>query len=249
MQVGFGVGQLALTPTPLSDAVNAVQVGVLKDVTLEFAFEQKELYGAYQFPLDVTRARGKVTGKAKFAQIGSNTIAALFNQTASTGMKVGFAATSATTPSGGPPPAITVAPPNSGVWYEDLGVIDTVTGLPLTRVASAGSPANATQYEVAAGLYQFFTGFANPVLINYSYTLSSTGKTVALQNQLMGAAPTFKLDLFQNFKSKDWGVRLPAVIIPKLDFALKQDDYSEVGLEFQAFADSTLKVADWYSTE
>lgn len=68
---GFGSGTLSATPT-----VGSPQTfGALQDVSLDFSFTNKELYGSKQFPLVVARGTGKINCKAKFASID----AALFN--------------------------------------------------------------------------------------------------------------------------------------------------------------------------
>ncbi len=67
----FGSGTLAAVPT----VGTAVTFGALQDCSFDFSFTNKELYGSNQFPLVVARGTGKITGKAKFANID----AALFN--------------------------------------------------------------------------------------------------------------------------------------------------------------------------
>lgn len=62
-------GNLPTNPTPL-------KLGTLQDVSLDLSFEIKELYGQLQFPVSVARAKGKITGKAKFGRLNSN----FFNQ-------------------------------------------------------------------------------------------------------------------------------------------------------------------------
>src|ERR1700761_3332895 len=45
------------------------RLGVLQDVEIDFEGDIKELYGQFQFPVDVARGKVKITGKAKFATI------------------------------------------------------------------------------------------------------------------------------------------------------------------------------------
>ena len=42
---------------------------MLQDVQIDFNWSDKELYGQLQFPVAIARGQGKITGKAKFAQI------------------------------------------------------------------------------------------------------------------------------------------------------------------------------------
>jgi hypothetical protein len=125
-------------------------------------------------------------------------------------------------------------------------VINVSTGLRMTRVASA--PATG-QYAVTAGVYTFAAAdVGNTVWISYSYTTTG-GQTVAFSNQLMGQSTTFTCTLFNTFKSNNFGIKLYAVVVPKLTIALKNSDYMDQDIEFSAFASSTGKVMDYYGTE
>jgi len=243
MQYNFGVGLLTLIPAGSNPTPQ--QVGILQDVTLDIAVASKELYGSYQFPIDVARAAGKISGKAKFAAIRGSMISNLLG-----GSSIATGATYASqneigtipTPSG--PYTITVT--NSATFVEDLGVFDTVSGVFLTRVASA--PATG-QYSVAAGVYTFAAAdTGHLVWISYSYT-AATGKTVTLTNQLMGTGNTFSLSLFNSFRSMNSGIKLFAVQVPKLSYALKNEDYTMQDLNFDAFANGAGKVLEQYTAE
>lgn len=241
MQINFGVGLLTLTPSGANPTPQ--QVGILQDVNLDIAVASKELYGSSQFPIDVARAAGKVGGKAKFATIRGSMISQLLGgSTIATGATYGAQNETGTIPS--TPYQITVT--NSATFVEDLGVFDTVSGLFLTRVASA--PATG-QYAVTAGVYTFAAADAGHLVwISYSYT-SATGKTVTLNNQLMGTGNTFTLTLFNSFRSMNSGVKLFAVQVPKLTFALKNEDYTMNDLDFDAFANGAGKVLELYTAE
>ena len=238
-QYNFGVGSLTLI-SPANPA-QAIQVGVIKDVSLDISFTTKELRGAYQFPVDVARADGKVSGKAKSALISGGIISAILNTTSSTGMKIGVAGETGTPTSN----AITVA--NSANFVDDLGVFDQTAGIYLKKVTSA--PATG-QYSVAAGVYTFASADStHSFAINYSYSNASVGNTNALVNALMGSGTTYQVTLFNTFRSKNIGVKLYSVVIPKLSFAFKNDDYTEQDLDFEAFANGSGQVLDFYTTE
>lgn len=240
-QYNFGVGTLTLlNPTT---PVQPVVVGVIKDVGLDISFTTKELRGAYQFPVDVARAGGKISGKAKFAQINGGLVSAILGTTKSTGSKLGIAGETAAVPT--TPYQITVA--QSATWFEDLGVFDNTTGLYLSRVASA--PATG-QYSVAAGVYTFAAAdTTHSMSISYSYTAAALGQTNALVNLLMGSGTTYQVALFNSFRGKNMGLKLYAATIPKLSFAMKNEDYTEQDLDFECFADGSGKVMDFYTTE
>ncbi len=65
--VAFGSGVLIATPSGAN--ATPVQFGALQDVSLDFSFASKQLFGQYQFPIAFARGEGKISGKAKFANI------------------------------------------------------------------------------------------------------------------------------------------------------------------------------------
>lgn len=241
-QFVFGSGVLWGTPT--TDAAgNAianptpVQFGTLQDVSLDVSFENKTLHGQNQFAVAVGRGKGKITGKAKFGQINGSLFNSLFfGQTLTAGIINDVYDTVGALIPETSPYTITVTPPNSGTWSEDLGVRD-ANGLPMTRVAS--SPA-AGQYSVAAGVYTFASADkGNTVFINYQYTATSTSaRKGTVQNVLMGYAPAFRVDLYTPFQGKSMIWTLPNAISTKLSIATKLDDFTMPEMDFEAFADS-----------
>src|SRR3990172_4159491 len=77
MQYQFGSGVLygrSLTNTPATP----VRFGALHDVSVDFAFTTKPLFGSFQFPLAIGRGTAKVTGKANFAQFNAQAFNDLF---------------------------------------------------------------------------------------------------------------------------------------------------------------------------
>jgi len=71
----FGVGALWAT---LPDG-SCVEFGTLQDCNLDFSFDKKELYGRAQFPVKVARAKGKVDGKATYADIKAEALNLVLN--------------------------------------------------------------------------------------------------------------------------------------------------------------------------
>ena len=55
-----------------------IKLGKLQDVSFDFSFTLKELRGQNQFPIDVRRGSGKLTGKAKFAELSGRALNDLF---------------------------------------------------------------------------------------------------------------------------------------------------------------------------
>jgi hypothetical protein len=241
-QFGSGVlfgypigGNEAANPTPL-------QFGTIQDVSLDISFEVKELYGRNQFPEDTARAKGKITGKAKFAQLNGKLVNDLFF-----GQVISAGQTKISLDESHPIPAtpfqVTPTPPSSGVFVEDLGVRSATTGLALTKVA--GSPTTG-QYSVSAGVYTFAAADTLlVVLISYSYSVT-TGSVTAVNQQLMGYAPRFEIVLEQEYNTQQSNVKLYSCVATKLTRATKIDDYTIPEFDFSAFANPAGKLIDFY---
>jgi hypothetical protein len=252
MQFGFGSG--VFWGTPLQDATGAAianptpsQLGVLQDMSLDISFDTKQLYGQNQFPVAIGRAKGKMSMKAKVAQLHGRMVNDLiFGQTLSNGIRNDvYDTTGAAIPS--TPYQITPTVPGSGTWSADLGVRNT-SGLPLTRVAA--SPATG-QYSVAAGLYTFAAAdTGNTVFINYQYTATSTSATKSTVLSLpMGYAPTFKADIFVPYSGKALVLTIPQCVVSKFNVATKQDDFLVPELDIEGFADSAGNALYWALSE
>lgn len=241
MQVMFGSG--VAWATPLADAAGVaianptpVIFAKMQDISVDFSFATKMLYGQFQFPIAVGRGTGKIEGKSKFASVNGATLNNLFfGQTLASGIYTDyFDTTGAAIP--GTPFAITPTVPSSGTWAADLGVM-TAGGVPYIRVASA--PATG-QYSVAAGVYTFAAADTTLVVyISYRYTATSTvAKKIALNNQTLGYQPSFLLDLILPYNNKVLTLTLNACVSEKLGFTTKLDDFVIPEFDFQAFADN-----------
>lgn len=230
----FGSGTLIGVRTDIANSTPAV-FGVVQDVEVGFDFSLKELIGQYQAPVAIARGALKITGKAKMARIYSQTYNSLFfGQTLAAGAILQAVNEPASIP--GTPYQVTVA--NSSGFQKDLGVFFAATGVQLTRVAS--SPASG-QYSVneSTGQYTFAAAdTALSVLINYSYSTNTGANKITLANQLMGAGPTFRINLAETYNSKVLNIQLNACVAGKLSFPFKNQDWTISDFEFQALADS-----------
>lgn len=236
----FGTG--ILFATALTDAQgNAlttpveVQFGTLQDVSLDFSFEEKLLYGAKQFPVGMGRGKGKATAKAKFADIFSSIYGSIFfgaSVTTGTTDAVQYATSvPATTPY-----TVTVTPPSSGTFGADLGV-SYADGTPLQLVASGPTQG---QYSVSGAVYTFAAADASAaVVISYKYTLATGRKTVQVTNQMMGYAPTFSMTLDGSYGGKGATYIFPNCSSSKLSLPMKNDDYTIQEMDISILADSS----------
>lgn len=252
MQFGFGSG--VFWGTPLQDASgNAItnptpcQLGVLQDLSLDVSFDTKQLYGQNQFPVAIGRGKGKMSMKAKLAQLHGRMVNDLvFGQTLSSGVLSDvYDTTGAVIPSS--PYSITPTVPSSGNWTADLGVRDS-NGVPLVRVASA--PATG-QYSVSAGVYTFAAAdTGKTVFINFQYTATSTtAKKSTVISLPMGYAPTFKADIFVPYSGKSLVLTIPQCVVSKFAVSTKQDDFLVPELDMEGFADAAGNALYWALSE
>lgn len=230
----FGTGQLYANTV---GGGNPLRIGALQDVNIDISGDMKQLYGQYQFPLDVARGKTKIEGKFGSANIDVASFNSLFFGAVAgvtTGEKkqaINEAAVIPTTP-------FTVTVANGATFYRDLGVTNAATGVPLKYVASG--PITG-QYSVnsATGVYTFASAdVGNALLINYLYTSAATGGSMSIDNQLMGTVPSFELVASQTYKGKTFTMVLYSVLVDKLTLPLKQDDHFKYECTFQAQANA-----------
>jgi hypothetical protein len=242
MQNAFGSGILVGTATVdangnaiAAGAQTPIQFGVLQEASVDFSFDLKELHGQNAFPITVARGKGKISGKAKYAQLNSLVMANLFfGQSITAGLlqavvdQVGVAIP-------GTPFTITPTVPGSGTWSVDQGVLD-ASGVPMTRVVSGPT---AGQYSVAAGVYTFAAADTGKIVrISYQYTATSTvARRSTITNLLMGSSPKFRADLIMPYEGKQLVLTLPNCISSKLALGTKLDDFVVPEFDFSGFSD------------
>lgn len=260
----FGAG--VLIGTPVTDAQgntislpSPVQFGILQEVSVDEEFELKELYGANQFPVDLGRGKGKVTMKAKAANINAelfNTF--IFGQTLATGYQSIYQDLTGTTLTAGSTGAgIAPTPPSTGIYLTDLGVQDD-NAIPFTRVAQGSTPTGGqyrTTGATAAVKYIFSdvdVAAAKKAFINYIYynnTLPAAARRVTVQNLPMGYAPVFAVDLMAQMHGLTYYIHYPNCISTKLSRTFKNDDFTIPEFDISAFADSSGNISYQYFSE
>lgn len=234
MDYKFGSGVMVGVRTDQANPTPSM-MGILQEASVDFAFTNKQLVGQYQFPVAVARGVGKISGKAKFANINAAMFNDLFFQgtLASNEKRVAVAESCQVATN-----TFTVA--NAASFLTDLGVYNTVSGRFMTRVASA--PA-AGQYSVntGTGVYTFAAADSNPLVqITYEYSFTTTtGKTLTIGNQLLGLNPTFKVVLSQTFNGRQLNLTLNSCTSTKLTIATKLEDFLIPDFDFEAQADAS----------
>lgn len=241
--INFGTGKLIAIPT--HDSLGAsiavptpVRLATMQDISVDMDIDLKLLYGGQRYPIAVGQGKGKIEIKAKYAEIDGAILGSLlFGKTPTAGIKAAVFDFAAAVPATPGPYTIAVAPPNSGTWITDMGVVNASTGDQMTRVSSA--PA-AGQYSVSAGTYTFAAanqGLA--VLISYEYSATSTtAKTFNLTNDTMGPTSAFTTLLQNTYDGKNLVMKLNRAVSAKLSLPFKNDDFAIYDFNAQAFADA-----------
>jgi hypothetical protein len=238
MQLNFGSGALWGERTDLAGSgIGPRQFGVLQDIQIDFDWTEKELYGQLQFPVAIARGQGKISGKAKFAQIlGLLYSDIFFGVTAATGQFAVSELEAAIVPAVTP---YSVPVANASTYNDDLGVAYAANGERFNRVTT---PSAAGQYSVnfASGVYTFAAADANAaLLISYTYNITTIGNKLTLANQLMGTTPIFKATFYTTYSGEGMALRLNACTATKLSMPTKIDDWTISELDFTAFADAS----------
>src|SRR5437868_1273407 len=245
MQLAFGAGALWGNRTDVTGGgIGPDQFGILQDVQIDWDWTTKELWGQFQFPVDIARGQGKIAGKAKFARIFGAIYGDLFfGQTAATGQLTVSENEAATVPATSP---YTVAVANASGFADDLGIYYAAGANAGNRFTRVTTPAAAGQYSVnsATGIYTFAAADANAALqVSYLYNNAISGRKLVLANQFMGYTPTFKATFYTTKTTQGMPAGLALVLnactASKLSLPTKTDDYEIQEFDFSAFAAPT----------
>ena len=239
--ITFGAGKLIAVPTNDSNGVavtnpTPVILGVLQDISVDLSVELKTLYGNRRYPVAIGQGKGKTEIKAKYADIDGDVLGSLFyGKTGTTGIKAAVFDFSVAIPT--TPFTVTMAPPSSGTFVGNLGVL--IAGVQAKRVASAPT---IGQYAVntGTGVYTFAAAdVAKIALISYEYSAAAGGLVFNLSNDVMGVTPSFTTLLQTSYDGNTLVMKLNRCVSGKLNVPLKNDDFAMFDFEAEAFEDST----------
>jgi len=251
-QYNFGSGTLIAKRTDASNTMPAF-LGTLQEVTINIDSSLKALVGQRRVAIGLGAGELKITGTAKFARIQMTQMTNLvLGGTTTTGTQqfMPIAGENGNVP-GSSTYTITVA--QAATFVEDLGVFYKNTGIQLQPV-TAGSEATGKYSVSGSGIYTFAAGDASAqVVIYYRYT-ASTGYQNVFTNPMMGAAPTFQLNLENQWTDQSGNVKtlyllLNACQSSKLTMPFKNQDWTINEFGFQAMADASGGVLTWATTE
>lgn len=221
----YGRSNQSNNPTP-------VRFGALQDVSIDFSFTSKPLYGSNQYPIAVGRGTAKITGKAKWAQMNAQAYNDLFfgNSSLPTGQtktQVSEAATGANS----------VAVTNAANFVSDLGVIRATDGAIYQRVANNPIGLQYACNESNGGYT--FNSSQNGVglAISYTYNDSANGFKINITNQQLGNATYFTAVFTNTYNGQQQTLVLNSCMSNKLTFATKLEDWTIPEFDFDGFAD------------
>jgi hypothetical protein len=188
MLPAFGPGSLLVRRTDIAGQT-PVNIGYANEFALEQAFTTKDLYGQNDLPLLRAHGTRKVTAKAKSALISALAFnSVFFGATLAGGQNTVALTESHTITTAG---TTTIAPPASGTFKRDLGVMNAATGLPLQVHATPST----LQYSVveSTGVYTWAAAdIGKTVLITYLYNVAAVGQNLLIASKLIGSTPTFE---------------------------------------------------------
>jgi hypothetical protein len=254
MQLIFGIGALWGTRTDVA-SIGPDQFAILQDNTIDFSFELKELYSQLQFPVDIARGKGKITGKAKMARIFAALYADLFfGSSLATASEYNTAENEVNTV---PTAGFSVTVAQATAFVADLGVYYSGglnEGNRFTYTAES-APSSAGTYYVnpTTGVYVFSAGDSGAsVAISYTFT-DSNGKTITLTNNFMGYTPTFEASFYQQRNTQgstgQITLRLFECVSSHLTFPSRIDDYGIPDFDYMAFSNTGNQIGTLSTSE
>lgn len=251
--IQFGCGAAVMIPSATAgnppNPAGPRRVLTLQEVDLEITQKLEKLMGQNKFPEDVAPSDIEVKGKSAAGKFGIDLYNLMFGETAAA---LYSAVSTDEGPTAIPGSPFTITVTNSATFSEDLGVINQTTGQPMQQVASG--PA-AGQYSVSAGVYTFASAdhtSAYKVQITYSYNPASGGRTLTLTNRVQGYGPVlemwFTAPYSSSYSPTPFGsFHLHAARISKMGAPMKRNGYFITPIEFEAFADASNNIMDFYS--
>lgn len=233
-QYMFGAGSMFCIPNTAVPTPRLL--GTMQEVSIDFSGNIKELFGQNQFAEATARGQQKVTGKSKFANISMATYNDLyFNEALATGQNL--VALNEVQPVDAT--AHTVVAKKS-TFLTNLGVVDGTTAKTMTRVAGNAPATGEYTLDESTGTYTFSSDMDNkPVYLSYMYFDAANGKTIVINNQPIGEAPSFMGVFSGRFGGKETTLILNNCIASKLSLiTTKQEDFSIPEFDFSASTDS-----------
>ena len=243
MILEFGAGSIYATPNAGNLAANPTPIRLLlQEVSIDFKGDLKKLYAQSQLPIATARGKIDVTGKAKIVSYEPDPINQLFwGQSIAAGIIIPVDQELHVVPNTSP---FSIAVTNGATFEQDKGVsYASGPNAGAMLLASNVAPTATLSYQVSNttnGTYLFNSADNGvSVLISYTYSNSTRGKTITLTNQLMGYAPSVAVDVFNIFRNKVYGIRLNACVFGSWSIPSKLEDFWMSDVTFDAVVDAS----------
>ena len=232
----FGSGKFFATPqNSTGAAVTPICFSALQGFELDIKFEEKSLFGPGQFPIQVARGKGSITGKFTNGSVSGATISQLYlGASQATGQLQVSSNEAAVVPAATP---LTVSPANNTAVQADLGVTYASTATPFTRVLSNPTQGQYT-FALNNGVATYTFAAADEgqgILLNYSYNVTGTGNTAIISSQPMGAGVTFTGVYNTILNGMQATIQLNACMANDFKLNAKNDDFVVPDFSFSAF--------------
>ena len=224
-----------------------INVGLANEISFSEKTTIKELHGQYRRALAIGAGTIKTTVKLKNARLSGLALAQLYLGVSPTlggnYAVIGEAHTLGTIGT----PTVTLAPPNSGTFLTDQGVIYTNTGQAFT-VASGAPATGSYTVNTTTGVYSFASGDEGAAtLISYDYNTSALGQNMTSGNPLLG--PTVTISLLINYTDPSTGfhssLKLFKVVLEGIDLATKLEDFTYPEINGTAYANAAGNAWSW----
>ena len=231
----FGSGYFYAIPNITNP--NPTAFGATQSISCDFKRDLKYLHGTEQLPIENASGKVTVSGKVEMATVNGRLINDLLlgGSMASGENQVVIGEQHSIPPTG--PYTITIAPPGSGTFGQNLGVKYTATNVPLVQVASGPTTGQYSQSGAAFTFAPADEGLG--ITFDYSYSESSTGQTVTMTNQAMGKTGNFTSVMAMNFGTEQNTIQLNNCMSGGWSLATKLDDFAMPSFEYGAATDST----------
>ena len=253
MKFIFGSGECFARPSGgnLATPSGPVRLATLQDVSVEFTYKIVELRGQDLDPEDAANADRSIKGKAAFAGFDIGIFSSLmFSDTIAAGMK-GFARHEPHTIAGGTDVTTPIQVTKHLHFVEDYGVRYADGSGEFILVAAGHEAKGAYSVDLLTGTYTFDPDdLGKEVLIAYSFSDSTKGKTLTVQSHSQGYGPKVEIVLTDPYDSADEDypgnvLILPAAKVSKMSLPKKRDGYAISDFEFTAFKDAAGNVLYW----
>jgi|ERR1700722_217940 len=152
------------------------------------------------------------------------------------------------------PYTITIAPPSSGTFYQDLAV--EYAGAFGARFVKGTPSATAGIYSVVetTGVFTFASGDASAAIqISYAYTIASTpGTGYQANGQFQGWCPALDLWVYENYKGNylataNGTIHLTNAVLAEIGYSHKRDNYEMCSISGECAMNNSGLIAEYYS--